>query len=58
MVASNTQAEFKAKPNLVALTRLAALGIVHGDICDEPYRSGLFFGDPDNIALEFVSSPA
>ncbi len=35
--------------------RLDALNIGHGDICDEPYGSGLSFRDPDNIALEFFS---
>lgn len=37
--------------------RLDALGIKHGDICDEPYGSGLSFRDPDNIALEFFAPP-
>jgi glyoxylase I family protein len=39
-------------------TRLDALSIEHGDICDEPYGSGLSFRDPDNIALEFFSASA
>ena len=38
--------------------RLDALGIEHGDICDEPYGSGLSFRDPDNIALELVAPPS
>jgi glyoxylase I family protein len=38
--------------------RLDAVGIEHGDICDEPYGSGLSFRDPDNIALEFFAPPS
>ena len=38
--------------------RLNALGIEHGDICDEPYGSGLSLRDPDHIALEFFSPPS
>jgi glyoxylase I family protein len=38
--------------------RLDALNIEHADVCDEPYGSGLSFRDPDNIALEFFSSPS
>lgn len=34
------------------------LGIIHSDIVDAPYGSGLSFRDPDNIALEFFALPA
>lgn len=40
------------------VARLDALGIEHGDICDEPYGSGLSFRDPDNIALELFAPPS
>lgn len=40
------------------VARLDGLGIEHGDICDEPYGSGLSFRDPDNIALEFFAPPS
>lgn len=39
------------------MARLDALGIAHGDICHEPYGSGLSFRDPDNIALELFCPP-
>jgi catechol 2,3-dioxygenase-like lactoylglutathione lyase family enzyme len=39
-------------------TRLDELGIVHGEIVDAPYGSGLSFRDPDGIALEFFAPPA
>ena len=38
--------------------RLDELGIVHGQIKDAPYGSGLSFRDPDGIALEFFAPPA
>ena len=38
--------------------RLDELGIVHGEIVDAPYGSGLSFRDPDGIALEFFAPPA
>ena len=34
------------------------LGIGHGHIVDASYGSGLSFRDPDNIALEFFTSPS
>jgi glyoxylase I family protein len=37
--------------------RLDALGIVHSNIVEAPYGSGLSFRDPDNIALEFFAPP-
>ena len=37
--------------------RLDELGIVHGEIKDAPYGSGLSFRDPDGIALEFFAPP-
>jgi glyoxylase I family protein len=39
------------------VSRLDALEIMHSEVCDEPYGSGLSFRDPDNIALEFFSAP-
>ena len=38
--------------------RLDELGVVHGDIVDAGYGSGLAFRDPDNIALELFAPPA
>ncbi len=38
--------------------RLDELGIVHGEIVDAHYGSGLSFRDPDGIALEFFAPPA
>jgi catechol-2,3-dioxygenase len=38
-------------------TRLDALGIVHSDIDDQHYGSGVSFRDPDGIALEFFAPP-
>jgi glyoxylase I family protein len=38
--------------------RLDQLGIVHGEIVDAGYGSGLAFRDPDNIALELFAPPA
>ena len=38
--------------------RLDELGIVHGEILDAPYGSGLSFRDPDGIALELFAPPA
>ncbi len=38
--------------------RLDELGIVHGDIDDAHYGSGLSFRDPDGIALELFAPPA
>lgn len=38
--------------------RLDELGIVHGDIVDAGYGSGLSFRDPDHIALELFAPPA
>jgi catechol 2,3-dioxygenase-like lactoylglutathione lyase family enzyme len=38
--------------------RLDELGIVHGEIVDAHYGSGLSFRDPDNIALELFAPPA
>ena len=38
--------------------RLDELDIVHGDIEDAAYGSGLAFRDPDGIALEFFAPPA
>ena len=38
--------------------RLDELGVVHGDIVDAGYGSGLSFRDPDNIALELFAPPA
>jgi catechol 2,3-dioxygenase-like lactoylglutathione lyase family enzyme len=37
--------------------RLDELGIVHGEIVDAHYGSGLSFRDPDGIALEFFAPP-
>ena len=37
--------------------RLDSLGIVHGEIKDAGYGSGLSFRDPDNIALELFAPP-
>jgi catechol 2,3-dioxygenase-like lactoylglutathione lyase family enzyme len=37
---------------------LDQLGIVHGDIIDASYGTGLSFRDPDNIALELFCPPA
>jgi catechol-2,3-dioxygenase len=37
--------------------RLDELGIVHGEISDAPYGSGLSFKDPDDIGLEFFAPP-
>jgi glyoxylase I family protein len=37
---------------------LDELGIVHGDIKDAHYGSGISFRDPDGIALEFFAPPA
>jgi catechol-2,3-dioxygenase len=37
--------------------RLDELGIVHGEIKDATYGSGLSFRDPDGIALEFFAPP-
>jgi catechol 2,3-dioxygenase-like lactoylglutathione lyase family enzyme len=37
--------------------RLDELGIVHGEIKDAAYGSGLSFRDPDGIALEFFAPP-
>jgi catechol-2,3-dioxygenase len=39
------------------VTRLNELGIEHGGVVDAPYGSGLSFGDPDGIALEFFAPP-
>lgn len=39
------------------VTRLDALGYVHGGIVDAHYGSGLSFRDPDGIALEFFAPP-
>ena len=39
-------------------SRLDELGVVHGEIVDAPYGSGLSFRDPDGIALEFFAPPA
>jgi catechol-2,3-dioxygenase len=39
-------------------TRLDELGVVHGEIVDAHYGSGLSFRDPDNIALELFAPPA
>jgi glyoxylase I family protein len=39
-------------------SRLDELGIVHGEIVDAHYGSGLSFRDPDGIALEFFAPPA
>ena len=36
-------------------TRLDELGVVHGEIKDASYGSGLSFRDPDGIALEFFA---
>jgi len=38
--------------------RLDELGIVHGEIVDASYGSGLSFRDPDGIALELFAPPA
>jgi hypothetical protein len=38
--------------------RLDELGMLHGDIKDASYGSGLPFRDPDGIALEFFAPPA
>ena len=38
--------------------RLDELGVVHGEIVDAHYGSGLSFRDPDNIALELFAPPA
>jgi glyoxylase I family protein len=38
--------------------RLDELGIIHGDIVDAGYGSGLSFRDPDNIALELFAPPS
>jgi glyoxylase I family protein len=38
--------------------RLDQLGVVHGQIKDAGYGSGLAFRDPDNIALELFAPPA
>jgi catechol-2,3-dioxygenase len=38
--------------------RFDDLGIVHGQIKDASYGSGLSFRDPDNNALEFFALPA
>jgi len=38
--------------------RLDELGMLHGDIKDASYGSGLAFRDPDGIALEFFAPPA
>jgi glyoxylase I family protein len=38
--------------------RLDELGVVHGEIVDAGYGSGLSFRDPDNIALELFAPPA
>jgi catechol 2,3-dioxygenase-like lactoylglutathione lyase family enzyme len=38
-------------------SRLDELGIVHGEIVDAGYGSGLSFRDPDNIAFEFFAPP-
>jgi glyoxylase I family protein len=37
--------------------RLDQLGIVHSDIDDQHYGSGVSFRDPDGIALEFFAPP-
>lgn len=51
-----------ACPDRAGLRRWAArldeLGILHDEIVDAPYGSGLSFRDPDGIALEFFSPPA
>jgi glyoxylase I family protein len=39
-------------------SRLDELGIVHGEIVDAHYGSGLSFRDPDGIALEFFAPPS
>jgi glyoxylase I family protein len=39
-------------------TRLDELGVVHGEIVDAHYGSGLSFRDPDGIALEFFAPPS
>jgi glyoxylase I family protein len=39
-------------------SRLDELGVVHGEIVDAPYGSGLSFRDPDGIALEFFAPPS
>jgi catechol-2,3-dioxygenase len=39
------------------LRRLDELGIERGDIKDAFYGSGLSFGDPDGLALEFFTAP-
>lgn len=38
--------------------RLDELGVMHGDIVDAGYGSGLSFRDPDGIALELFAPPA
>jgi glyoxylase I family protein len=38
-------------------TRLDELGVVHGEITDAPYGTGLSFRDPDGNALEFFTAP-
>jgi glyoxylase I family protein len=51
-----------ACPDRAGLQRWAArldeLGILHGEIVDATYGSGLSFRDPDGIALEFFAPPA
>jgi glyoxylase I family protein len=37
--------------------RLDELGIMHSDIDDQHYGSGVSFRDPDGIALEFFAPP-
>ena len=39
-------------------SRLDELGVVHGEIVDAHYGSGLSFRDPDGNALEFFAPPA
>jgi glyoxylase I family protein len=39
-------------------SRLDELGVVHGEIVDAHYGSGLSFRDPDGIALEFFAPPS
>jgi catechol 2,3-dioxygenase-like lactoylglutathione lyase family enzyme len=39
-------------------SRLDELGVIHGEIVDAPYGSGLSFRDPDGIALEFFAPPS
>lgn len=51
--ACRDRAELQAWAN-----RLDELGIVHGDVVDAHYGSGVSFRDPDGIALEFFAPPS